>query len=56
MSALTPKSLRTSLNNLIDKLAFDKSNYTRTSRDHTRTRKLSFKTVITSILQCLAEA
>lgn len=51
MSALTPESLRTSLNNLIDKLTFDKSNYTRNPYDHTRTRKLSFKTVITSILQ-----
>ena len=51
MSALTPESLRSSLNNLIDKLTFDKHNYTRTPHDHTRTRKLSFKTVITSILQ-----
>lgn len=51
MSLLTPESLRTSLNNLIDKLTFDKNNYTRTPHDHTRTRKLSFKTVITSILQ-----
>lgn len=51
MSALTPESLRASLNNLIDKLTFNKNNYTRTPHDHTRTRKLSFKTVITSILQ-----
>lgn len=51
MSKLTPESLRSSLNNLINQLTFDKSNYTRTSHDHIRTRKLSFKTVITSILQ-----
>ena len=51
MSSLTPESLRTSLYNLIDKLTFNKNNYTRTPHDHIRTRKLSFKTVITSILQ-----
>lgn len=51
MSALTPESLRTSLNNLIEELTFNKNNYTRNPHDHTRTRKLSFKTVITSILQ-----
>lgn len=51
MSALSPESLRASLNNLIDNLTFNKNNYTRTPHDHTRTRKLSFKTVITSILQ-----
>lgn len=51
MSALTPESLRTSLNNLMDKLTLDKRKYTKTPQDHSRTRKLSFKTVITSILQ-----
>lgn len=51
MSTFTPKSLRTSLNNLIDKLTLDKSKYTKNPHDYTRIRKLSFKTVITSILQ-----
>lgn len=51
MSALTPELLRASLNNLICNLTFNKNNYTRKPHDHTRTRKLSFKTVVTSILQ-----
>lgn len=51
MSTLTPDSLRTSLNNLIDKLTSDKIKYIKNPQDYSRTRKLSFKTVITSILQ-----
>jgi hypothetical protein len=51
MSTLAPDSLRTSLNNLIDKLTSDKGKYIKNPHDHSRTRKFSFKTVITSILQ-----
>lgn len=51
MSTLTPDSLRTSLNNLIDKLTSDKIKYIKNPQDHSRAGKLSFKTVITSILQ-----
>lgn len=51
MPTRTPQSLRRSLTDLISKLASEKNQYTKRAQDHTRTRKLSFETVVTSILQ-----
>ena len=51
MKYLSPKSLRKILFESIEQLVENKASYVRNPTDHSRTRKLSFKTVVNSILQ-----
>lgn len=51
MKYLSPKSLRKILFESIEQLVQNKAAYVRNPTDHSRTRKLSFKTIVNSILQ-----
>ena len=51
MKYLSPKSLRKILFESIEELVQNKASYVRNPTDHSRTRKLSFKTIINTILQ-----
>ena len=51
MKYLQPNSLRKNLFNSIDQISLNKTSYVKNPTDHSRTRKLSFKAIINSILQ-----
>lgn len=51
MATLKPNELLATLSSLIDELNTNKALYTRTPSDHSRNRKLSFSTVIKTILK-----
>lgn len=51
MKYLKPKTLRKILFKSIDDITLNKASYVKNPSDHTRKRKLSFKTIINSILQ-----
>lgn len=51
MKYLKPNTLRRNLFDSIDQILLNKASYVKNPTDHSRTRKLSFKTIINSILQ-----
>lgn len=51
MKYLKPNTLRRNLFDSIDQIVLNKASYVKNPTDHSRTRKLSFKTIINSILQ-----
>lgn len=51
MKYLKPNTLRRNLFDSIDQILLNKASYVKNPTDHSRTRKLSFKAVINSILQ-----
>ena len=51
MKYLKPNTLRRNLFDSIDQILLSKASYVKNPTDHSRTRKLSFKTIINSILQ-----
>lgn len=51
MKYLKPNTLRRNLFDSIDQILLSKASYVKNPTDHSRTRKLSFKTTINSILQ-----
>ncbi len=51
MKYLNPNTLRRNLFDSIDQILLNKASYVKNPTDHSRTRKLSFKTIINSILQ-----
>ncbi|SFO00651.1 hypothetical protein SAMN04487831_1111, partial [Pseudobutyrivibrio sp. UC1225] len=51
MKYLKPNTLRRNLFDSIDQILLNKASYVKNPTDHSRTRKLSFKAIINSILQ-----